>query len=141
MNTHTHTHKFAIITTCIILITIATLIAWDIVAFLKGGSDATISWVSITFFWAHPVFPFAAGILLGHLTWSKPVQPNHLQELVLLGLGIVALLTMDWFHVLPAMMPLWPFLVGIPVGHAFFAQPVTALDKAIKGTLKGMLDI
>jgi hypothetical protein len=55
----------------IILIYSAIIIlgVYDIVAFLQGGSDATISAILLQESRKNPAIPFAFGFLMGHLFW------------------------------------------------------------------------
>jgi hypothetical protein len=117
------------ITTIIILATIVVLSAWDIVAFHYGGTDATISRISLTFMCANPELAVAVGALLGHLTWPALTAPNRTMEIVLLVVGLVGLLVMGLFHVLPPMLPVWPLLLGVPLGHALFGQQVSPAQR------------
>jgi hypothetical protein len=57
-----------------IFIVIATVIiaVYDLIAFAKGGTGATIS----CWFWEaskeRPIIPFSLGVVCGHLFWQDP---------------------------------------------------------------------
>jgi hypothetical protein len=125
---------FHLTTSIIIVVTIIGLIAWDIATINIAGVDTSISRISIKFMELNPELALACGGLVGHLTWSTNAPTNRTRELILLITSLLALAAMDVFHVLPPMMPLWPFLVGIPVGHALWGQclsPVQRIARAI----------
>mgnify|MGYP001567027821 CR=1 len=61
----------------LIAITIA-LIGWDVWVYLEPTRDDTISEVFL-WFSAHPVLPFAFGVLSGHLMWSQNAR-THLRS-------------------------------------------------------------
>ena len=50
----------------------ALLIAWDVYVYLAAGSEATISVVLRDAAAAHPVIPFALGVIAGHILWPPP---------------------------------------------------------------------
>jgi len=58
------------VTITILLVCAAILIGWDIYVAANKESGDTISeillWVS-----RHPVFPFAFGVIMGHLFWPQ----------------------------------------------------------------------
>lgn len=53
----------------VLLVTVVVLILYDILAFCRGGTDATISNVIYKLSLDNPIIPFAAGMLCGHLFW------------------------------------------------------------------------
>lgn len=63
--------NYKLITTIIIIAAVVGLVAWDIVAYFKGGGDATIS--ELIWVWSkdYPFIPFLGGVLVGHL-WTVP---------------------------------------------------------------------
>lgn len=54
----------------ILVFVTAALIGWDIYVATQAGS-ATISAVVLGWAMAHPVVPFAFGVLMGHLFWPQ----------------------------------------------------------------------
>lgn len=56
-------------TTWILVLVSALLIAWDLYA--RQYDSGTISEVTLTWVRAHPILPFALGILGGHLCWPQ----------------------------------------------------------------------
>jgi hypothetical protein len=119
-------------TTIIIIATIIALIAWDIATITVAGPDTTISRISIRFLTLHPALTIACGALIGHLTWSTSMPTNRPREAVLMVIGLVALAWMDVFHVISPMEPLYPFLLGIPIGHALFGQCLSPASRAVR---------
>lgn len=59
------------LTKVVLLVAVVLLILYDIVAFLWGGQDATISNVIAKLSIDNPIIPFAAGLLCGHLFWRE----------------------------------------------------------------------
>jgi hypothetical protein len=60
------------ISTFIIVLTLLLVIGYDVVcAFMMTVPHSTISGVIWDQSHAHPVIPFAAGILMGHLFWNE----------------------------------------------------------------------
>jgi cytochrome c oxidase assembly factor CtaG len=57
------------ITTMILVIIGAFLIIWDVIAIMKGGTEASISSIIIGFTYKMPMFTFFCGFLSGHLFW------------------------------------------------------------------------
>jgi hypothetical protein len=69
------------VTACFIVVFIAIAIVYDIFAGLTWGVEATISrtvWYASK---AHPVFPFATGVLCGHLFASQSLN-DRIRRLV-----------------------------------------------------------
>jgi hypothetical protein len=50
---------------------ILALVTYDAVALIIGGDAATISAVAYNFAKQFPIFPFALGIVFGHLFWGQ----------------------------------------------------------------------
>lgn len=56
----------------VIGVVVAALILWDVyAAFFTAGAGDTISEVVLGWARAHPVVPFLAGVLAGHLLWPQ----------------------------------------------------------------------
>jgi hypothetical protein len=57
-----------------ILMVVILITIYDIVAYLEGGNEVTIS----GWFWEHskryPIIPFAWGVISGHLFWVRTVR-------------------------------------------------------------------
>lgn len=64
------------LTQLLVVAVVAVLIAYDVIAYLHGGVDATISRVVLSAAHDAPAIPFAAGVLCGHLFWSQPPPPD-----------------------------------------------------------------
>jgi hypothetical protein len=58
------------VTTVLVLIVVALLIAYDIFAVWKGKPGSTISEVIRSVGYGHPMIPFALGVLIGHWFWT-----------------------------------------------------------------------
>jgi hypothetical protein len=116
-----------------ILVSIVSLIVWDIITAARGGTGTTISALSYAFMYFHPMLALAVGGLVGHLTWGSPgVPPDRVRELITLAVAAVLLVLVDVFSIVPPMLPLWPFLLGIPIGHAFFGQDIAPAARWLK---------
>lgn len=57
------------LTTMIIMLTVVAILGYDVYAIIKGGTEASISSVVITFAYKFPLMPFLVGVLCGHLFW------------------------------------------------------------------------
>lgn len=56
--------------TYIFIAAVFVLIAvYDIIAIMKGGTEASISSIIITWSYKFPLFPFLSGVVCGHLFW------------------------------------------------------------------------
>lgn len=62
--------KYRKITALFIGLTIFLIAAFDVFIFIKGGTEATISWMIFEWSHAHPVVPFCFGFIMGHLFWQ-----------------------------------------------------------------------
>ena len=48
-------------------------VLFDVYVFIRGGTEATISWMIFEAAHKYPMIPFAVGILCGHFFWQmKP---------------------------------------------------------------------
>lgn len=62
------------ITFWLIVLTAALWIVWDIIVAAVWGNEATESVTFLQLGHAHPIIPFAAGVLTGHFWWSQKVE-------------------------------------------------------------------
>lgn len=60
------------VSTIIMVLTVAILIAIDIILLLTGGVEATFSRVILESSKKHPIISVAIGILIGHWFWPQP---------------------------------------------------------------------
>jgi hypothetical protein len=60
----------------LIVVVVLTLGVYDIVAYVHGGVQATISRVVLGWAHANPVVAFAVGLLCGHLFWPQPIPQD-----------------------------------------------------------------
>jgi hypothetical protein len=51
---------------------VAASIVYDVVAYMRGSVDATISRVVLGWARSNPLIPFSVGVLCGHLFWAQP---------------------------------------------------------------------
>lgn len=59
-----------IITQIILIVLLASILAYDVVAVLIGGTKWTISFNIYAASKQYPIIPFVAGVVAGHLFWS-----------------------------------------------------------------------
>ena len=59
------------VTIIVLVIALVLLLAYDVIAVIMGGTNATISWVLWTESHNYPVIPLFVGILIGHLFASQ----------------------------------------------------------------------
>lgn len=57
------------VTFYVIGLTLIALLGYDVFAIIKGGTEASISSVIITWSYKFPLFPFLFGVLCGHFFW------------------------------------------------------------------------
>ena len=63
--------KYFIITTFVLIA------VYDVYAWIKGGTAGTISYAMIDWSYKYPIWPFAMGIICGHLFWRvRDVKRN-----------------------------------------------------------------
>lgn len=63
--------KYRLVTTLLVTLTAVVWIAWDLVAYLSGGNESTISRVVTEASRDWPIIPLLVGIVLGHLFFSQ----------------------------------------------------------------------
>lgn len=59
------------VTQILLVLTIAVYSIYDVIVYILGGYEATISYQTLQFSIATPIIPFACGILCGHLFWPQ----------------------------------------------------------------------
>ena len=65
------------LTVYFIFVTILVIVGYDLYAVYTGGTEATISYVIMTWSYSFPSFSFAMGFLMGHLFWRiRPVKKD-----------------------------------------------------------------
>lgn len=62
-------------TVVFIILTIAAIAVYDVLAIQHGGKDASISWTLIVWSHEYPSFTFLMGFTMGHLFWRMR-NPN-----------------------------------------------------------------
>jgi hypothetical protein len=60
------------ITKFLIFVLVALSVAYDVLAYVRGGVDSTISRVVLAWAQRWPPIPFSVGVLCGHLFWPQP---------------------------------------------------------------------
>lgn len=68
--------KYQTWTRIFILVIIAAIIIYDVYIAIVGGTGTTISHEMIIWAYKYPIFPFAMGIVFGHLFWRMPSTPE-----------------------------------------------------------------
>lgn len=58
-------------TEAVLVITLISLLLYDLFAVIRGGFPNTISWVIYSNAKIYPVIPFLLGMLAGHFFWSQ----------------------------------------------------------------------
>ena len=48
---------------------IVAIAVFDVYVIAKGGTEASISHLLITWSYKYPIFPFSSGVVVGHLFW------------------------------------------------------------------------
>ena len=109
------------ITAVAMLVGLALYIGWDIVVAALGLFPATISRISLAWGNVNTFTPFATGVVIGHVWWPGKVPGYALARYISLGVLGAAVLVLD-LTVLPPILPIIPFVVGIPVGHFLWTQ-------------------
>lgn len=59
-------------TAILIAVAVVALGAYDVVAYLRGGVEATISRTVEGWAFRNPIVPFLVGVLSGHFFWAQP---------------------------------------------------------------------
>ena len=116
-----------IITAVAVLVGLVLYIGWDIAVAALGAFPATISRMGLAWGYVNTFTPFATGVIIGHVWWPGKLWFKHwARYLVLGGIG-VAVLVLD-LTVLPNIIPIVPFLAGVPVGHLLWTQAERNLE-------------
>ena len=48
---------------------VAVIAVYDVFAIIKGGTEASVSFLLITWSYKFPMLPFSIGVICGHLFW------------------------------------------------------------------------
>ena len=59
----------------IIIVLASVLMVWDVYVVFSPEPGDTVSEVTLYFAQRHPVIPFLAGVVCGHLFWPQHVRP------------------------------------------------------------------
>jgi len=70
------TRQLRRITQVVVIATTVLWIGWDVVAYLWGGNESTISRVITDASRDWPIIPLLTGIVLGHLFFSQTLPPR-----------------------------------------------------------------
>lgn len=105
------------------LAALAIIVIYDIIIFLIGGGQATISDVALMTSYEHIILPFALGTLCGHLVWPRYGKFEAWHLWVLLGV-VSCVASASVFLALCSVHihPLLTFVPGFPTGHFFWSQ-------------------
>lgn len=114
------------ITETVLIVVPALLIFFDVWA--SFTPRATISEVTLLFFYQHPVAALCTGALFGHLTFPSQYARTHLINMIVVVAFLLIAVAVDRMQWLPHMLPVLPFVIGIPIGHLVWSQRVVDLD-------------
>lgn len=64
----------AVITRIVLFVAVVGLLAYDVWAFLAGGTKGTISWNVYELSYKYPSMTFGVGFVCGHLFWQMRVK-------------------------------------------------------------------
>ena len=110
------------ITAALIITTIAVWILYDIYAVVNAGAPGTESVAIRDFGQHHPFLPWGIGTVMGHFFWNvKKPAPSWYTTVILPIVGSVVL-AFDLGHILPYMVSLLPFGVGVVSGRLLWPQ-------------------
>lgn len=68
------------ITKIFILVSLVIILLYDVYAVIKGGTEATISWIVAGWAYDYPSLPFAVGFVCGHLFWQMKAKQKGLKS-------------------------------------------------------------
>lgn len=122
------TRTAKIITAALAIVGLVLYIGWDIVVAYLGITPATISRMGLAWGHANTFTPFATGVVIGHVWWPGNVLRSWgvARHLLLGGIGLIVLV-LD-LAALPPIVPIVPFMVGLPIGHLLWAQSARHLN-------------
>lgn len=55
----------------VIVALVVLALVYDLIAFLRGGFQNTISWAMYELGKSYPIIPFLLGVVAGHFFWSQ----------------------------------------------------------------------
>jgi hypothetical protein len=115
--------KAALITKIFMVVALAIIIGWDIVAAVWGEGCATISCIGgKTWSYSHSTIPLAWGVLTGHLLWITrgkiEWQWFRIAALVAVAGASIILDVVDFYDIIP----IFPGLIGVPLGRLLWPQ-------------------
>ena len=116
-----------IITAVAVLVGLALYVGWDIAVAALGVFPATISRMGLAWGYVNTFTPFATGVIIGHVWWPGKVPPWGVARYIALGAIGVVVLVLD-LTALPHIVPIVPFMVGVPVGHFLWTQSKRHLE-------------
>lgn len=110
------------ITIAIMIVVIAIVVGWDLVVAVNSIKGDTISEIIQKISYEHPVVPLIFGTLGSHFFWAgKPLFDHYSRYLILIGIGIATAIAGIWTV---SICPLWPILIGIPLGRLLWPQNI-----------------
>jgi len=65
-------NKWRAATKVVLVALVTASIVYDVVAYMRGSVDATISRVVLGWARGNPLIPFSVGVVCGHIFWSQP---------------------------------------------------------------------
>jgi len=108
------------ITTVIVVLVVAILIAWDLIAFGSGGVDATISNVIKESAQKYLMIPYSGGVLISHFFWNgETFVPPRIRYYALATISVAALV-FSFIYTIPTTAAC---VAGILIGRLLWPQP------------------
>ena len=114
-------------TIVIIASSVVLWIAWDIVVSALGFNRATESQILLVAGFCHFSGPVALGFVLGHITWPAPKVDYKGWRLVSSMVYFAALFGANFWQLIPAVIPVVPLVLHIPLGRLGWPQSVRLL--------------
>lgn len=88
---------------------------------------ATISEITISLLWRHPVYAFAFGFIVSHLTWPAVTTRPHWQTICLVVFSLVTAALCDISGRIAPLMPIIPLVFGMAAGRMIWPQRTVSM--------------
>ena len=118
--------KTKMITSIILIITLAFWVIWDIYVAHNAVKGDTISEITLATSYIAPFIAAAWGVIMGHLFWPMKEITNKWQKMIALGIWGAILLTLTLFQIIPGNMATVPilFISHFVLGHFLWPQKI-----------------
>jgi hypothetical protein len=116
--------KTKIITSIILVVTLAIWLVWDVVVATNEPKGDTISEITLATSYLALFIPAAWGVIMGHLFWPSMSLKYKWPRIYVLWGWAVVLLVLSIFKVVPSTMYTIPivFLIHFLMGHYLWPQ-------------------